>query len=297
MFLQVDLSSIGSWVSRRWESSTSRTSRMDGPVYRTWRRQSVWKSTFWRRKSVITPFLFPKAEPLGCKAQWGSAALLTPTKLKSVGGVCLTSWSGWIRLLLLPIAADFHKHKHTHTHTNISINSLHVTLTPRLVNMVAIFVAAASAAASAAANKNNNKNKYSGKLKWKTATTSLLKTVFQIHSKMGNDTNAKLKGHLGVATHSLEPCKFPCQAEQETQHKLHRNYIAGTSLHLLDWSLSSVKQWQCFLYWWTFFSPNLEFRQNGDFNHWSKFARFPRFYFFSNHQIFYISIIISIFRF
>jgi hypothetical protein len=68
--------------------------------------------------------------------------------------------------------------------------------------MVAIFVAAAASAAA-------NTNKYSGKLKRKTATTSLLKTVFQIHSKMGNDTSAKLKGHRDIATHSLEPCKFP----------------------------------------------------------------------------------------
>jgi len=64
-----------------------------------------------------------------------------------------------------------------------------VTLTPRLVNMVAIFVAAASAAAN-----NNKNNNYSGKLKRKTATTSLLKTVSQIHSKDGQRHQRKAQG-------------------------------------------------------------------------------------------------------
>ncbi len=77
------------------------------------------KFNFLEKEKCEHSLLFPKAERLGCKAQWGSAALLTPTKLKSVGGVCLTSWSGWIRLLLLPIAADFHKHKYTHTHEHL----------------------------------------------------------------------------------------------------------------------------------------------------------------------------------
>jgi len=87
-----------------------------------------------------------------------------------------------------------------------------VTLTPRLVNMVAIFVAAASAAAN-----NNKNNNYSGKLKRKTATTS------KFIPKMGNDTSGKLKGHRGVATHSLEPCKVSLPGLKRTQHKLHTN--------------------------------------------------------------------------
>jgi hypothetical protein len=93
--------------------------------------------------------------------------------------------------------------------------------------MVAIFVAAASAAA--------NKNNYSGKQKRKTATTSLLKNCIPNSFQDGQATTPaqSSKGHRGVATHSLEPCKFPCQAEEETQHKLQTNCTAG-QLHLLD---------------------------------------------------------------
>jgi hypothetical protein len=82
--------------------------------------------------------------------------------------------------------------------------------------MVAILVAASSAAAA------NKKNNYSAKLKRKTATTNLLKTVFQIHYKMGNDTSANLKRAIAVSprTH-LSHASLPCQAEEETQqHKL-----------------------------------------------------------------------------
>jgi hypothetical protein len=119
--------------------------------------------------------------------------------------------------------------------------------------MVAIFVAAA--------NKNKNKNNNSGKLKRKTATTSLLKTVFQIHYKMGNDTSAKLKGHRGVATHSLAPCKFPCQAEEETQHKAtHKLHSAGRCCTFLTEALLLLVNF-------LFAKFILEFRQNGDFNH------------------------------
>jgi len=74
--------------------------------------------------------------------------------------------------------------------------------------MVAIFVAAASAA-----NNNNKNNNYSGKLKRKTATTSLLKTVFQIHSKDGQRLPAQSSRAIVVSprTH-LSHAKFHCQA-------------------------------------------------------------------------------------
>jgi hypothetical protein len=99
-----------------------------------------------------------------------------------------------------------------------------VTLTPRLVNMVAIFVAAASAAAN-----NNKNNNYSGKLKRKTATTSLLKTVFQISFQRWATTPAQSsRGHRGVATHSLEPCKVSLPGLKKTQHKAtHKLHTAG----------------------------------------------------------------------
>ncbi len=83
-------------------------------------------------------------------------------KERSVGGGGVFN----ILIRLDPATTDSYWFPQTHTHTNISINSLHVTLTPRLVNMVAIFVAAASSSA-VANNNNSNKNNYSGKLKRK----------------------------------------------------------------------------------------------------------------------------------
>jgi hypothetical protein len=90
--------------------------------------------------------------------------------------------------------------------------------------MVAIFVAAASAAAN-----NNKDNNYSGKLKRKPATTSLYSKLYsKFIPKMGNDTSAKLKGHPGVATHSLEPCKVALPGLKKTQHKAtHKLHTAG----------------------------------------------------------------------
>jgi hypothetical protein len=149
-----------------------------------------------------------------------------------------------------------------------------VNLTPRPVNMVAIFVAAA------AANNKSNKNNYSGKLKRKTATTILLKTVFQIHYKMGNDTSAKLKGHRGVATHSLAPCKFPCQAEEETQHKAtHKLHSAGRCCTFLTEALLFLVNF-LFAKFWNFAKMVISTIDP------TKFSRFPKIFFLSNHQIF-----------
>lgn len=66
--------------------------------------------------------------------------------------------------------------------------------------------------------------------------------------------------------------KFPCQAEEETQHKLHRNYTLLLVAAAPSWLKESLSQWSS---QWQFsftggnflFAKILEFRQNGDFNH------------------------------
>ncbi len=183
---------------------------MDGPVYRTWRRRSVWNQLFGEGQAwTLLPL--PKGRTI-----WVQSAMRISTtdihKAKERRGRrgCLTYWSGWIRLLRL--AADFHKHTHERLHQFIARDP---DTTPR--EHGGYFCSFCCFWSCQQQQKQ---------LQWKTKKKNpQLPTYSKLYSKFiprwGNDTSAKLKGHRDVATHSLHPCKGFLARLKKTQNKLH----------------------------------------------------------------------------